>query len=276
MELDNNKTLITPLTKGVSFLGFIIQMFNHKQMRLKHTLIKKNGQNSKIIRRTSSRKITIRPDKERILSNLRLKKFCDDKNYPIGLRFWTIYDPYEIVLKYRQIMIRLTNYYCKCDNLYILYRASYILQYSCAKTIATRRKISMPQVFKKYGSNLTITKQFYINNKPQNRSTQFKTFTDIRKDPNFRKHKHSDNFYPFHTKEYLRTKLKLYEDCCICGSTENIGMHHINSLRKIKPPKRDKFEYIRSMTNRIQIPVCQACHNDLTHGRYDKQNPIKF
>jgi hypothetical protein len=55
-----------------------------------------------------------------------------------------------------------------------------------------------------------------------------------------------------------------------------MAMHHINSLRNIKPHKRDRYEYIRSSINRIQIPVCIECHKDLTFGRYNKQNPIGF
>jgi hypothetical protein len=53
------------------------------------------------------------------------------------------------------------------------------------------------------------------------------------------------------------------------------SLHHINSLRKIKKNK-DRFGYIRSKINRIQIPVCHKCHVDITYGVYTGQNPIKF
>lgn len=48
------------------------------------------------------------------------------------------------------------------------------------------------------------------------------------------------------------------------------------NLRNIKQKKRDRFGYIRSKLNRIQIPVCHKCHVDITNGVYNEQNPTKF
>ena len=82
---------------------------------------------------------------------------------------------------------------------------------------------------------------------------------------------------PFRIQEHWRTKFKFYNECCICGETEGIALHHINSLGSIKTKKRDDFEYIRSQTNRIQIPVCNSCHNDITSGKYNNEKtPIEF
>jgi hypothetical protein len=185
MELDNDKTLITKITNSISFLGFTIQMNKPKQNKITHTLIKKDNRLSRILRRTTSRKISIYPDKHRILKNLTVKKFCNNNYFPIGKRSWCIYEPYEIVLKYKQIMLGITNYYSQCDSVYILYRVSYILQYSCAKTIANRQKITMSQVYKKYGKELKIKKEFYLPNKIITKEIYFPTFTELRKRPNF-------------------------------------------------------------------------------------------
>lgn len=278
MELDENKTLITKITSGISFLGFKIQMYDFKQNKITHTLIKKENRKSRILRRTTSRKITINPDKERLLRNLLINKFCNNEYFPIGKRSWSVYDPYEIVLKYRQIMVGIVNYYNKCDNPYILNRISYILQYSCAKTIACRQKVTMSQIFSKYGTNLSIKKEFYKGTEVFIKNINFTTFTELKKSPTFGKQLNSkpQEVDPFHIREFWRTKIKIYESCCICGNPDDVAMHHINSLRKIKQNKRDKFEYIRSCIKRIQIPVCRNCHNDLTHGRYDRNRPIEF
>lgn len=277
MELDNKKTLITKLTRGFSFLGYTIKMYDNKQQKITHTLIKNKDRYSRILRRTTSRKITINPDKGRILKKLLINRFCNNEYFPIGKRAWTVYDPYEIVIKYRQIMIGITNYYSRCDNPYILYRVEYILLYSCAKTIATRQKITMSQTFNKYGKRLEITKEFYQGKKVTRKQINFPSFKELRNLPNFGKinTKNMDPD-PFHIREFWRTKLKIYETCCICGHDKDIAMHHINSLRKIKKQKRDKYEYIRSCIKRLQIPVCINCHNDLTHGKYDKNKPIEF
>ena len=72
--------------------------------------------------------------------------------------------------------------------------------------------------------------------------------------------------------EYWRTTFKIYEDCCICGSRDEIGMHHINSLKKINK-KTDKYKYIRQSLNRKQIPVCKKCHTKITNGTYNLTKP---
>ena len=87
----------------------------------------------------------------------------------------------------------------------------------------------------------------------------------------------SEEFDPFRIQEHWRTKLKFFNECCICGATEGINLHHINSLGSIKKPKRDRYEAIRSQVNRIQIPVCNNCHNNITYGKYhDPKTHIEF
>lgn len=53
----------------------------------------------------------------------------------------------------------------------------------------------------------------------------------------------------------------------MCGKTEDIALHQLNSLSNVK--EKDKFESIRSQINRIQIPVCPECHQVITHGKYN-------
>lgn len=81
---------------------------------------------------------------------------------------------------------------------------------------------------------------------------------------------------PFRIIEFWRTKFKIFMECCLCGSQTNIQQHHINSICSMKDTK-DKASAIRSQTNRIQIPVCDKCHKDITHGRYNNpKKPIVF
>jgi hypothetical protein len=156
-------------------------MNDPNQIRKKRVLINVNNQKKRVLRRTTSRKITIIPQKDRLLQKIKLNRFCDNNYYPIARLSWHIYDEYEIVLKYRQIMMGIYNYFAKCDNSYILNRISYILQYSCAKTLATRQKTTMPKIFKKYGTNLIVIKEFYLNEKSFSRNVEFLTYTNLKK-----------------------------------------------------------------------------------------------
>lgn len=178
MELDETKTTISQVSKGYKFLGFEIRRDKPKIMRV---LQPRSGLTARITKRTTSRLITVEPDSSRILKRLRLLKMCNQENYPKGNPSWTIYNEFQIVQKYAQIMRGIFNYYKPCDRLGRLYQISYILQYSCAKTIAIRKKISLPQVFKTYGTNLTVkaTKKGVKNEKLM--SQQFYDLTQLRK-----------------------------------------------------------------------------------------------
>lgn len=57
------------------------------------------------------------------------------------MNMWTVVDEYEIVMKYSRIIINLHNYYAKCDNISNLSFAVYILTYSCAHTLAKKKKV---------------------------------------------------------------------------------------------------------------------------------------
>jgi hypothetical protein len=280
MELDQEKTKITQVTKGYQFLGFEIRR-NQKLPKIMRTL-QKNTKNTftRSLRRTTSRQLTIEPHSERILKRLLALKMCDKKYMPKGKPIWSHYNEFEIVQKYALIMRGLFNYYEPCRRLDRLNHISYILQYSCAKTIALRKKISLPQVLKRYGMNLRITRTIK-NTKgiDKLRVQQFLDLTTLKKIEKKRKktnHYHKSFEDPFRIIEFWRTKFKMYNECCICGCQENIQLHHTNSISALKD-KKDHASVIRSQLNRLQLPVCDTCHKDITHGRYnDPTKPIVF
>lgn len=279
MNLDEQKTSITPVSKGYKFLGFEIRIEQTKPKITKVLQKTSAGIFQRVYRRTTSRLITIEPDSDRILKRFRLLKMCNKENFPMGKPNWTSYNEFQIVQKYAQIMRGIFNYYKPCGRLSRLYHISYILQYSCAKTIAMRKKVSLPQVFKTYGLNLTV-KNTIQGTKNERIATQ--QFYDIIKLRQMKKSKPAENFItpvetdPFRIREHWRTKFKVYNECCICGATKNIQLHHINSIASLKK-KKDNAAAIRSQINRLQIPVCHSCHKDITHGKYsNSKKPIEF
>jgi hypothetical protein len=180
MQLDEDKTAITPTSKGYKFLGFEIRR-NVGKPKLARVLQKVRSKGKTIhirpLRRTTSLQITIEPDSDRILKRLTLLKMCDKKYFSKGKTSWTIYNEFQIVQKYALMMRGIFNYYKPCKRLSRLYHISYILQYSCAKTIAIRKKMSLPQVLKRYGLNLRISAT--IQNTKNESKTKWQQFYDI-------------------------------------------------------------------------------------------------
>lgn len=267
MELDHDKTKISYVKHGYKFLGFEVRLsVNHS--RIKRVLIKNKGKYDRSLRRTTSRQLTIEPDSSRILNRLRSLRFCRNDNFPLGKPQWRIYDEFAIVQKYAQIFRGIFNYYEPCGRLTRLAHVSYILQYSCAKTLAGKKQLSLREIFNKYGKDLNIEIKIESTKGTRIRNIKFMDFTTLRK----QNQTHFDNrvpemFDPFRIQEHWRTKFKFYNECCICGYQEEITLHHLNSLQSIKT-NVDKYERIRMQINRIQIPVCKNCHLDITHGKY--------
>ena len=135
----------------------------------------------------------------------------------------------------------------------------------------------MSQVFQKYGNKLTIKRKITTKKGLKTYVVTFPLLKELKqqklsnKNKNDSKIKHND---PFRIKQYWRTKYKLYEVCCICGSDDRVALHHLNSLRKTKT--KDKINKIRSQLNRKQTPVCFKCHIEITHGRYSKKSPAEY
>lgn len=278
MELDEEKTKITHASDGYKFLGFEIRLRTSKP-KLARVLMKNKRTNkyTRPLRRTTSRKITIEPDNDKIFKRLVAQGFCTKDGEPRGKAAWTVYDEFQIVQKFSQVFFGLYVYYEPCGRLSRLTRASYICQYSCGKTLAKRKKTSLRNIFEMYTKKLVVTRAIQGTKKTETKKVYFPELTDLRKWKINRNNDELEPMDPFRIREFWRTKFKFYNECCICGSTKNVALHHNNSLRKIKPNQKDKFETIRSQTNRLQIPVCQKCHDDITHGKYNNpKSPIEF
>nr|YP_009367786.1 putative reverse transcriptase and intron maturase [Neodangemannia microcystis]ARK14813.1 putative reverse transcriptase and intron maturase [Neodangemannia microcystis] len=186
IELEPNKISITRFIDGFNFLGFSIQIsFKPDFKRIKNIQKNKNNNITSVFTKQSTApQISIVPDLKQISFKLLNEGFCKGSNlYPIGIRKWATLSEFDIVLKYRRIMISLYHYYAKtCTTITRLNRISYILQYSCAKTLANRKRITMPQVFRLYGENMEITIKIQTSKQTTKiRKTQFATLTELKK-----------------------------------------------------------------------------------------------
>lgn len=131
------------------------------------------------------------------------------------------------------------------------------MQHSLACSIMNKMRLSSrAKVFKKYGSNLEFKKD--------GKSYSFKLHKSLK-----RINKFSPNeVLPYESFNYsMRTLNKLDQPCVICGTTENVEMHH---RRPIKQKMTDNtLRGIKSNLSRKQIPLCRDCHMKVHKGQYD-------
>jgi retron-type reverse transcriptase len=278
MRLDKEKTKITHIVNGYHFLGFEIRKMKAGVKQMFVLQKSAGGKIQRPLKRTTSGQLTIEPHSDRILTRLKQNQFCNNKYEPRAKPGWLVYEEYDIVEKYSQIFRGIYNYYLPCERLTRLNRISYILQYSCGRTLARKRDTTLKKVMTRYGKNFVINKTIK-NTKGTDiiRTAKFLTLTDLRKpQPNYKPVEEGSD--PFRIHQYWRTKMKIYNECCLCGETKGVVLHHLNSVRNLKETsKKNSHQRIRSTIGRIQIPVCHNCHKKITYGQYDDpKRPIKF
>lgn len=138
--------------------------------------------------------------------------------------------------------------------------ARYVLQYSLAKTLARKERLTVAKVFRKYGKHITFTKPngrvVCFFNAPLIQVKKAKTKEEVDAVPNWGPR---------------RTQTRLLDSCAICGNPERVEMHHVRHIRKRGEKVRGFRLYLASI-NRKQLPVCHACHRDIHRGKYDGES----
>jgi len=272
MTLDVEKTKITQFTEGFNFLGFNIRLEkSNKQLGIRRKT--PSGYN-RILQRSMARVVQITPDHKRIIKRLKQQNMVNNKGIATANPKFLGSSNYEIVTKYNMILRDLVNYYEPCGKFGKLYQISYFLRYSCARTLARRRKTTMSKIFLLYGKDLHIT--VGLEDKPTLK-VNFEDIKHLRANINKRPDKKYLNirptlFDPFRLVDYWRTKFKLYVECCICGEREDVSLFRTRITRNTDV-KTQKLTDVLIKFNRLQIPVCVSCNELIVKGKYEKTKP---
>jgi len=270
LELSEEKTLITHgRTEAARFLGYEIVVMHNDQ---KHT----NNQRS--VNAVIGFKVPMEVIREKSLPYMENGK---PKARPEMLRD----TDFQIVTHFQLVYRGIVNYYRMAYNLRTLSLLKWNLERSMIYTLARKYKITSPKVWKKYqcsietddgprkglevkvereGKDPLITRWGGISLKWQIAGT---TLNDQQPTGIINTHAGSD----------LLTRL-LADECELCGSQENVEVHHIRRLKDLKKPgQSEKPEWAKKMASRHRktLVVCHECHvgeKGIHPGRYDGKN----
>lgn len=90
----------------------------------------------------------------RLVKRLSDRGLCSKEGEPIPKTAWAQLDADQIIQLYSSVNRGIQNYDRFADNWRQLPRIQYILEFSLAKTLALKYKISVPKVFKRLGKGL--------------------------------------------------------------------------------------------------------------------------
>jgi len=269
LTLSEEKTHITHArTEEALFLGTILKLGGDGEAKL---ALQTNKWGKKFKRRSTGWETVMRAPLPKLLKRLSDRGFCTKDGKPTPKSGWAYLDTDQLILLYSSVNRGIQNYYRFVDNWAQLQRIQYILQFSLAMTLGRKFNISTPKVFKRFGKNLT----YVIKDKAGNekKTVSFYLNHDWAKNRDaFQSRKQAD-IDLIRTEMYMRSRSKIAKPCCICGDTMDkaqIVMHHVRHIRKLSDKRQATgFNRILRMINRKQIPVCQACHENIHRGKYD-------
>jgi RNA-directed DNA polymerase len=164
----------------------------------------------------------------------------------------------EIVSAYNAELRGICNYYGIASNFYKLCYLSYLMEYSCLKTLAAKHKCTISKIVKKFKSGNgewgipyeteTGTKRCY-----------FAKYSDCKGKVNPTDTVCNAAVEYGYSRTTLEQRLKA-KICELCGTTESdcYEIHHVNKLKNLKG--KQTWEMIMIAKRRKTLVVCKKCH----------------
>lgn len=269
LEMHEEKTLITHArTESATFLGYGLRtsLDNDKQARYQETTTKARNLNGQI--RLELPKGYVRAQSKRYMR----------QGKPIHEAGLLYNSDAHILLTYQQRFRGIADYYKFAVDRHKLSYLKYMMEVALVKTLAHKFKLSAPQVYAKYRSRYTVKGYTYKTlcvAVPTQNGTRYIYWGAI---PLRYVSPHSS--VPLNDSKptdmllhYNDLIARLQANVCeLCGSTQDVEVHHIRKLADLKQRwsgRKEKPAWIKAMIrlNRKTLVVCHSCHVDIHAGR---------
>ena len=260
MELSQEKTLITHSSTCARFLGYDVRVRRSQEV--------KPWKNSK--QRTLNNTVELLiPFKDKIEKYLFSKKVVkqradNGKLEPVARVDLTRHTDLEIVTVFDSELRGLCNYYYLASNYRNMNYFSYLMEYSCLKTLAWKHKCKLSKIYDKYR----------IGAKRWGVSYETKAGKKIRKLTKFNEidGKKCEDIMPIIVtivtkgRTTIDSRLKAHK-CELCGyegTDRKYEVHHINKVKNLKG--KEPWEVVMIAKRRKTMVVCYDCHQKIHHG----------
>lgn len=263
MELSEEKTLITHSSQYARFLGYDVRVRRNGE-------VKPSGMG--FTKRTLNNKVELAiPLNDNIRAFLFANKVVEQdsngKMVPVHRKSLLRLTDLETVSAYNAELRGICNYYQLASNFHKLNYFTYLMEYSCLKTLAARHKCTMAKIRKTFKDGHGKWGVPYETKRGIKRM-YFAKYSECKSGnkmcdviPNLT----SAHLYAVTTFEG-RLKAKV---CELCGTTESrcYEIHHVNKLKNLKG--KELWERIMLAKRRKTIVVCHKCHLKI-HNRSSK------
>ena len=230
LELNEEKTLITHAREGrAHFLGYAIHAL-HEDSHRDH--LKRRSINGKIGLRVPSRVIN-----EKAAQYMKRGK-------PVSRPERRSDSPFSIVSQYQTEYRGLVQYYQLAYNIRAFSKLKWVMETSLAKTLASKFRVSVNEIRRRYRSTHTVDGTTYVVLKVTVPRGAQKPLVAIFGAVPLRKREmaylHDNMQAPILNNKRTELEQRLPAQVCeLCGATENIEVHHICKLNDSPKPDRE-------------------------------------
>jgi group II intron reverse transcriptase/maturase len=199
-----------------------------------------------------------------------------NKGEPIHLAQRTLNDAYSVVTQYQAEYVGIVQYYRLAYNLHQMSRLKRIMELSLVKTLAKKYKTTCAKIYRKFRTTLEVEQHTYrVLQVTQDRGPDKSPLVTYFGGVPLRWNKWvtiHDTVEPIWNRRSELIDRLLAQRCELCGSTQNIQVHHIRKLADLnRQGQTQKADWARLMAarHRKTLIVCLNCHNKIHYGRYD-------
>ena len=186
--------------------------------------------------------------------------------------------PYSIVSQYQVEFRGIANYYRRAVNLTSLNRLRWVMGLSLAKTLASKLKISVAQVYRQYGTTIETEqgprKVLKVEKERPGRDPLVAYWGGISLARDTRANL-VDKLPPILNGRTELVERLLADTCELCGSKVKVQVHHVRALKDLRRKGRAKppaWMEVMAARRRKTLVVCASCHADTHAGRPLKQS----
>jgi group II intron reverse transcriptase/maturase len=258
LELSEEKTLITHArSEKARFLGYNLSVTQDDR---KHT----NG------RRSVNAVVSLR------VPPIVIQAKCEPymkHGQPIHRPELTSHAVFDLVAQYQNVYRGIVNYYMMAHNLRDFSRLQWVMQQSLTRTLSAKLRISVPKIFERFGKTIETDqgpkRVLEVRIDRGKKPPLIARWGGISLARQFDTELLDEIPAPMINMSELVQRL-LAEECELCGSKDDIEVHHIRALKNLQTPGRaEKPLWVRVMAarHRKTLVLCHECHRAIHEGR---------
>lgn len=262
MELSEDKTLITHSSKCARFLGYDVRVRRSGK-------IKRGGPGHVKMRTLNGGVELLVPLNDKIRQFVFTKGVAiqkeDGSMFPVHRKYLVGLTDLEVVSVYNAELRGICNYYGMASNFCKLHYFSYLMEYSCLKTLASKHKTSLSKIIDKF-SDGTGKWGVPYETKMGSKRRYFANYADCKGKGSATDYISNAAVVYGYAVNTLENRLKA-KVCELCGTTESdhYEVHHINKLKNLKG--KERWEIAMIAKHRKTLVVCRDCHRSIIHKK---------